>query len=218
MRNPQVPELASPEMIDSALLEIQIHLLSGLSWLQNAFGKMEVRVKDKKKFPAIFVGGDRDYLSLMPDSHLGNYCFFDIEDGEMINKDKRRMGEFTAKFGLIFWFNYEEVYPSDHGGRTIENVKRDVLKVLGLQSFKNSSLKLEKFYERKENVFKGFSGGNKRFELDDIADNDGRRPFGMLRLSGEIKYFESTKCDFATLSEEMGVNYMEIGRNFVIRG
>jgi hypothetical protein len=82
---PQIPVLKEPKMIDFVLQEIQIILATRLTWLTYVFGKAErkVELKDGKKtvFPAVYTGG-KDYLKVFPDSKIGSFCFFDIEDGE----------------------------------------------------------------------------------------------------------------------------------------
>lgn len=213
VRNPLVPNLAEPVMLDAALLEIQMHLLAGLDWLNNAFGKIERREKNARTFPAVFVGGGgngEDYINLMPDSHLGNYSFFDIEDGEDVNKFSKRSGEMEAKFNLVFWFDYKKVYPIDYELKSIENVKRDILAVFGGTGMRNSTVRIEKFYQKKENVFRGFN-------MDGIKELNAKRPYGMLRMSGEIKYFESSRCDFKELVGRLGINYTEIEIDFIVK-
>lgn len=90
VKNPSVPNLIEPKMVDLALLEIQAKLLSDLSWLNNAFGKVDLM---KEGIPCVYVGGPvgEDYLGLFPDSHLGNFCFFDFKDGETIDKFGKRV-------------------------------------------------------------------------------------------------------------------------------
>lgn len=209
INNPSVPNLYEPKMVDLALLEIQARLIGELSWLDNAFGKADL-IKDG--IPCVYVGGPvgEDYLGLFPDSHLGNYSFFDFKDGEEIDKFGKRIGEFKRRFSLIFWFDFNKVYGTGANIRTIENVKSDILSILGLTGFRNSFVRFDRFYERPQNVYSGYDYGK-------IKKEAYMRPYGCLKMEGEIKYFEANKCDLSTLSDQLGINYMKIGESFVIK-
>ena len=209
VKNPSVPNLIEPKMVDLALLEIQAKLISELTWLDNAFGKAHI-INDG--VPQVYVGGPvgEDYLSLFPDSHLGNFCFFDFIDGETIDKFGKKSGEFEREFSLIFWFDFTKVYGASSYIRTVENVKQDVLEILGLTGFRNSTVRFHKFYERVANVYKGYDSNK-------IKKEAYMRPYGCFRLEGSIKYFEANRCNLSTLSDQLGINYMKVGESFVIK-
>ncbi|QDP50441.1 MAG: hypothetical protein Unbinned5350contig1001_56 [Prokaryotic dsDNA virus sp.] len=210
VRNPLLPVISEPRLIDLALVEIQARISTKLAWVNNAFGKAEKK-GDSIKYPAVFVGGAKDegYLKLFPDSNLGNYCFFDFEDGEEINNFGRRSAEMERKFGLVFCFDFTKVYPTFNKNRTVENVKNEVLQVLGKTGFKGSTFRINEFHEEKQNVFKGYT-------ISEISKTANMRPYGFFRLSGEISYSQAGKCDLDSLQKALGINYMQIENDFEV--
>ena len=155
---PQILDLSCPALIDKALKGIQDHLTAKLSWLNYAFGKSEKQIdSDGNVYPAIYQGFN-NYINMLPDSHLGNYCFFEVEDGQ----DITRLSDYTvndnkyqADFNLIFWFDFREVY-EDHERKTIENVKEDVLAALIAANLYGVSLEVTQIYDRAENIYQGY--------------------------------------------------------------
>ena len=76
--NITIPDLSCPKLIDLALIDIQTHLTTKLSWLNFAFGRSEKLINaDGKTYPAIYQG-DNEYKDMLPDTDLGNYSFFEI--------------------------------------------------------------------------------------------------------------------------------------------
>lgn len=181
---PTIQNLSNPKLIDLALLDIQTGLVKCLGWLDYAFGKSEKQIDaNGVVYPAIYQG-DNEYLNLLPDSHLGNYCFFDIEDGQDIVE--RGLGstssyQYTANFSLICWFDFREVYPNDYEYKTVENVKADVLSALMELHPLFSSIKPGRFYDRAENIYRGYTH-------QEINRNFTKRPYGGFKLDGVLTY------------------------------
>jgi len=190
IKMPTIPQPVDPKLIDVALLEIQTALTSKLSWLNHAFGKAQklVELKEKRqvKFPAVYIGKE-DYLKMFPDSHIGNFTFFDIEDGQDIAHMGRRVQDYRTKGGLIVWFDFRTVYPNDWQQRTIENVKFDVIEAIKDTTLVQSQIRMSKSWERAEAIYKGYT--------DKEIDNQFlMRPFGGFRIDFDIKYFDRLKC------------------------
>ncbi len=194
IKNPSIPTITDPQLIDAALAEINTKLVAGLSWLNSAFGKairLEETVDGKKRaFPAIYTGETlgTEYIKLIPDSHLGNFSFFDVEDGDEAKWVGRNYDQFVSRIGLVFWFDFRDVYPSDHTTRTIDNVKATVYRLLKEMRLTKSTISFNKFHERKERVYRGYW-------VPDMDNQFYMRPYGLFRLDGEIRYREtSTPC------------------------
>jgi|VirMetMinimDraft_7_1064189.scaffolds.fasta_scaffold08928_2 hypothetical protein len=190
IRTPQIPTLAEPKLIDLALLEIQTALTAKLPWLNHAFGKAQ-RLKEERDgriviYPGVYAGSE-DYLEVFPDSHIGNFSFFDVDDGEEMNGMNRASIAFEAKIGLVVWFDYRKVYPGDWQQRSIENVKAEVIEALNTSAFRRSSVIFYKAWERSESIYKGYSD-------KEIMQQFLMRPYGGLKIEFFIKYQEKPNC------------------------
>lgn len=191
MRTPQIPTLADAKLIDKALLPIQTSLTTKLSWLNHAFGKAQ-RLKEVVEgktviYPGVYVGGE-EYLKVFPDSHIGNFTFFDIEDGEELDHKGRGNVDFSVNFGLVVWFDYRTVYQADWQQRTIENVKSEVIDALKTTLLPiGSSLRITRSWERSENIYKGYTD-------KEIREQFLMRPFGGFKLEGELQFSELSNC------------------------
>ena len=189
IRTPAVPVLVDPKLIDVALSEIQTILTTELSWLDHAFGKAQRLKRDDGAktvtYPAVYIGV-KDYLPAFPDSHIGNFAFFDIQDGEEITNGRQTV-DFEANFGLIVWFDYRSVYSADWQERSIDNVKAEVIEVLKNAVLSQSSISLVRSWERSESIYKGYTDNevDRQFLM---------RPYGGFKIEGIIKYHDQTRC------------------------
>ena len=183
------PTLDTPVLIDQALAEIGTTLLAGLSWLDKAYGKCQRLVElgeggQRLVSPFVYVGAaDQagEYLGLFPDESVGNFCFFDMEDNESIEWNAGITSRHIVTFGLIFWFDFREVYPVNHLTRTAENVKADVLQILHTKPLTLSAVRPAGFVDRVENIYAGFN--HREIEKQFLM-----RPFGGFRLNGELRF------------------------------
>ena len=205
---PQVPVLKEPKMIDFVLQEIQVILATRLTWLTYVFGKAErkVELKDNKKivFPAVYTGG-KDYLKVFPDSKIGSFCFFDVEDGQEIDMN-RINAEIESKFSVVFFFDFRKVYPSDWEERSLQHVKQQVIEVFRSSTFQFSQIRMNKIFEHAPNIYKNYT--------DKEIDNQfTMRPFGGFRIEGIIKYRETEGCTSMVLPKGIGV--MRIQSDFI---
>jgi hypothetical protein len=192
IQTPQVPTLAEPVLIDYVFEEVQQQLIAELAWLDVAFGKAQ-RVKEVVSgstivSPVVYAGGKK-YVRVFPDQHIGNFTFFDVENGEdSIIHGGAKTVQFVTRFGLVVWFDFRKVYPDDWQQRTIDNVKNDVLQAIKNSRFTRShGIRFFSFQERAERIYTGYTDKeiNQQFLI---------RPFGGFRINGEIKYKDQTKC------------------------
>lgn len=189
--NPTPIVLNDPKGIDLALFEIQTKLTgaTGLSWLTNAYGKAEYKKEIEGNstiiYPAVYAG-NKEYLKLFPDAHLGNFCFFIVDDNEEILSQSLKNRELKSKFSLIFWFDFDSVYPSPliPDEYSIENVKYQVSTFFKTNTF-SSAFEWKNTYHNGSNIYDGFT--------DKEIDNQFlMRPYGGFRLEGTITYFENS--------------------------
>lgn len=183
---PTIPTPTSPKLWDYAIAELQTELTDNISWLTAAFGKAYRQVKEvdgrRVRYPAVF-SGTGDYLNMLPDGHLGNYCWLDVldyqeatsETGELLAGYK----EFTAPIGLVFWLDLRTAYSSDYENRTIEHAKNDVLVALRAVRLTRSVLLIDRIAERTENVYRGY-------DTDEVKQQFFMFPYTGFRLEGEM--------------------------------
>jgi hypothetical protein len=187
MNNPVQPTLVTPTLFDKAFNEIGGVLTTELSWLTNAYRQAEkipIQRNNRASYePHIYVGRQdfpNEYLNLLPDEYLENHCFFLVDDGVNIAERKGQLGDFFGTYSLIFWWDYRTTHPTDHLQRTIENVKRDILVLLAKTAFKTCSITIQKTYVEAKNIYKGF-------DIQDAKQQFLMRPYGGLRIEGQIK-------------------------------
>jgi len=195
MNNPSQPTLTNPQLIDNTINGVNEKLLAGLSWLDNAFGKAQrlTKMRDGKeyKYPAIYASGgrDREYFPVFPDEHKGNYSFFDVKDGEYFeNWNPGEYAFLTVDFGIVFWYNIEDVYPTEYTTRTSENIKREILDVLSGIHVAGGKFRVTGIKERAENIYNGY-------DHNEIDNQFLMRPFGGLRIEGKLKIRVSCEAE-----------------------
>lgn len=188
MNNPVQPILVAPTLFDKAFDEIGLALTTEFSWLTNSYRKAERMPRTNEKGrtnyePHVFVGRQnytKEYLNVLPDAHLQNHCFFTVEDGETITERKGQLGDIYASFSIVFWWDFRTVYPTDHLTKTTENIKREIGVLLAKTALKTCTITQEKFWTEARNIYKGF-------DIEDAKNQFLMRPYGGLRIEGQIK-------------------------------
>lgn len=177
----RVPKQEHPRLFDVVVGEIQDGIAANIAWLDHIFGKAErlVKVINGKKYysPNIYVGGN-DYFELSPDSNVGNFCFFVLDEPQKVIFERGELNEVKAPFSLIVWFDMRKVL--DEYGRNIEAVKRQLLRTLnGEIMLKTGKMTINTIYERVENIFQGFT-------LDEVDNQFLMQPYCGFRFKGEL--------------------------------
>lgn len=191
MTNPSPYPISPVKIIDAALAQLNTRLTDGsLAWLETAYGQAEKRVKEKEgknyNYPSVYVGahGKGDYLDLMPDEHLlgvGAYSFWDVKEPVKIDVWNQDSGQLRFDAGLVVWFDFRKVYPSDWQGRTVWNVVQDVLDVLKYKTgFASIGNELE-FYYSGESIYQ-------RYTHNEIKRQFLMKPYGGFRIDMTIFY------------------------------
>jgi len=200
IRTPDVPILSNPKLVDKALGEIQTGIAAKLPWLDKVFGRVETmrRVKDGKTqtFPAVYVG-DNEYLDLMPDGHIGNYCFFVTDD---LGKKVLNIGGANVlvkmPISVIFWWDYRTAFPDDVNTSNSINVVSLVLDAFQGITTRKSSLRVTGWSDDAKQIYKGFTntdyyqGATSR----EVRQQFLMRPYGGVRIDFLLRYNDLELC------------------------
>ena len=185
-------------MVDKVIAEMQVGLVNTFDWLDAAFGRAQriTRIINGKRIvvPACYCGGwnghgENDYIEVGPDSKIGNFVFFEVDDPETI--DTGVWGRtITSPFSLIFWGNMD-VLNGEKGIRNGYWAKDYFLKFLAGRygwHLSNGSILVSRMYERAENIYRGYS-------LDEVDAQYLMQPYYGVRIEGVLKYDEFCRTE-----------------------
>ena len=195
MSNPNAPILPAPVLVDAFIAELQQILVANLPWLDAAFGRSQ-RLSKKMNgktiiTPNVYCGGwrghgENDYIEVSPDSKIGNFSFFEVNDPETVDWNYRQQMDIVTPFSLIFWFDTRRIFNAANN-RNISHLKNEILTLLngrtGLRFHTGGHLTITQIYERAENIYRGYS-------LSEIDNQFLMHPFGGLRFDGTIKMLQ----------------------------
>ena len=162
--------------------------LGELSWLNHIFGRSERLVKmveGRKYYTPNVYAKNGEYISLVPDNtELGNYCFFVLDEPQVVSVPMGLQNRLKAPFALVVWVDMRTVENKD--ARNTEYVKEQLLKTIRRAWLRHGAVSVERVYQRAENVFDGYS-------LDEVDNQFLMQPFAGLRITGELIVDE--ECD-----------------------
>ena len=181
----------APVMLDKVIGEIQTGLVENLSWLDAAFGRCQriTKMVQGKRIvvPTVYSGGKfgpNDYLEVSPDSRIGNFSFFEIEDPQTIDAGPWDR-TIRAPFALIVWFDLTRVYGVPDN-RNTEYLKAQILRVLNGRAgwhLTHGRIVLNRIYDRAENIYRGYT-------LSEIDNQYLMHPFAGFRFEGMLEFEE----------------------------
>ena len=187
------PVIPNAVMLDHVIGEIQQGLVDNIAWLDAAFGRSQRLTKNvnwtKIITPNVYCGGwnghgENDYIETSPDSKIGNFAFFEIEDPQTINAGPWAR-EIKAPFGLIVWFDLTRVY-NTASNRNTEKLKAQILHVLNGRAgwhLTGGRIIINRIYERAENIYRGYT-------LSEIDNQFLMHPYAGFRFDGILEYDE----------------------------
>lgn len=187
------PVIKNPVMLDAIIGEIQNGLIENITWLDVAFGRSQRLSKNMngKRIvtPNVYSGGwnghgENDYIEVSPDSKIGNFSFFEIEDPQTINAGPWAR-EIKTPFGLIVWFDLTRVY-GEADNRNTEKLKAEILHVLNGRAgwhLSHGRILINKIYERAENIYRGYT-------LTEIDNQFLMHPYSGMRFDGILEFDE----------------------------
>lgn len=177
----------TPHLFDRVIGEIQQGLADNIGWLDRIYGKAERLVKmynERKVYTPNWYVGNNEYELLTPDSSLGNYAFFVLEEPQQTTFNVWGKTHIKTPFSLIVWVNMNTIETNDE--RDTEAVKEEILRTLnGAIRINIGKYTINRVYERAENVFNGFS-------LDEVDNQFLMQPYCGWRFFGEMSV--STVC------------------------
>lgn len=177
----KVVKIEKPALFDRCICSLQDGLVKELPWLDHCFGRVERLVKEtngmRRYTPNIYLGKD-EYLLLLPDQGLGNFCYFVMDDPEDVQWNVGERSRLQGTFSLVVWVDMRTV--EDDDTRNTEAVKAQILRALnGGIWVRSGSISVEEIYSRAENVFNGFT-------LDEVDNQFLMSPFAGWRFEGTI--------------------------------
>lgn len=193
MATNNAPIIQNPVMLDRIIGEIQTGLVDNIPWLDVAFGRSQrlTKMLNGKRIitPNVYCGGwnghgPNDYLEVSPDSKIGNFSFFEIEDPQTIDAGLWAR-EIKAPFGLIVWFDLTRVYDVPDN-RNTEQLKAQILRVLNGRAgwhLSDGRIAINRIYERCENIYRGYT-------LTEIDNQFLMHPFAGFRFDGLLEFAE----------------------------
>lgn len=200
MSNSNAPILPGAILVDAMIAELQQVLAANLGWLDAAFGRAErlSKMVNGKRIvtPNVYCGGwrghgENDYIETSPDSKIGNFSFFEVNEPETVAWERGQVMDITTPFALIFWFDLRRVY-NESSNRNISEIKNEILSLLngrtGLRFHTGGHIVVNQIYERAENIYRGYT-------LSEIDNQFLMHPFAGLRFEGQITIHQP--CDGA---------------------
>ena len=193
MYNANAPIIKNPVMLDRVIAEIQTGLVENLPWLDVAFGRSQrlTKMMNGKRIitPNVYCGGwnghgANDYIETSPDSKIGNFAFFEIEDPQTIDAGPWAR-EITVPFALIVWFDLTRIY-DEADNRNTEYIKAQILRVLNGRAgwhLTGGRIVVNRIYERAENIYRGYS-------LSEIDNQFLMHPYAGFRFEGTMQFDE----------------------------
>ena len=187
------PVIPNAVMLDRVIGDIQQGLVDNISWLNAAFGRSQrlTKMMNGKKIvtPNVYCGGwnghgENDYIETSPDSKIGNFSFFEIEDPQTIDAGPWAR-QIKAPFGLIVWFDLTRVY-NTATNRNTEKLKAQILHVLNGRAgwhLSGGRIIINRIYERPENIYRGYT-------LSEIDNQFLMHPYAGFRFDGILEYDE----------------------------
>ena len=180
-------------MLDRVIGEIQTGLTENISWLDVAFGRAQrlAKMMNGKRIitPNVYCGGwnghgPNDYIEVSPDSKIGNFSFFEVEDPQTIDAGPWAR-EIKAPFSLIVWFDLTRIYDSA-ANRNTEKLKADILHVLNGRAgwhLSEGRVTVTRIYERAENIYRSYT-------LSEIDNQFLLYSFAGFRFEGVLEFAE----------------------------
>ena len=193
MEQINAPVIPNAVMLDRVIGDIQQGLVDNISWLNAAFGRSQrlTKMMNGKKIvtPNVYCGGwnghgENDYIETSPDSKIGNFAFFEIEDPQIIDAGPWAR-QIKAPFGLIVWFDLTRVY-NTATNRNTEKLKAKILHVLNGRAgwhLSGGRIIINRIYERPENIYRGYT-------LSEIDNQFLMHPYAGFRFDGILEYDE----------------------------
>lgn len=168
----------NPHLFDRAINAIEEELSDRVAWLNKIFGNAERLIKQidgVRYYTPNWYNSDNDYTLLAPDSRLGNFAFFVLDEPIDLDFMQADRATCTTPFSLIVWGDMRTIAAD----RDKELAKQDILQALATMRIREGRFTINRIYEKAENVFEGFT-------FDEIENQFLMHPFAGWRFEGEM--------------------------------
>lgn len=187
MNIPAIPKPVTISFFDKVVTQIQDILKSEVFWLDHSFGQSQQLVTKKNKrdfyYPGVHIGNGT-YVDVLPNQSLGNYSFFILDDPYTIEYHPHVKNRITVNFGLIFWLNLKDVFPSSND-RNIETIKEQLLDILTNKMLLNyGRITVNRIQQQARNIYREYS-------LKEIDSQFLMFPYAGLRFDGVMSLKEN---------------------------
>ena len=177
----------TPKLFENVAIEMRTKLLAHFDWLTNAYLIAERRIKRdgdgrELRYPAVQVRGT-EYVNLLPDAHLKNHSYIETGGTDAIDYHRAR-SQVQTEVGLVFFFNYRDLYPAEWQSSTIERVKSDVLDFFAQTAFSTAQIKPIRFLDTAPGIYQDY-------DYWEINHQFLMKPYGALRVDLSINYFQN---------------------------
>lgn len=176
----------NPVLIDGVIAEIQAQMAQKIEWLNNIFGRVERLVKHvngQTIYSANQYKGGNEYTLIAPDSGLGNFVFFVVDEPETLEYHRGDRTHYTTPFSVVFWVDMRTIASGEN--RNTEAVKQEIVRFLNNElRLRYGRMYVNRIFNRAESIFKGFT-------LDEIDNQFLMQPFCGWRFEGEIEFYDT---------------------------
>jgi|OM-RGC.v1.018840366 hypothetical protein len=174
------------QLFDVAAEDIRSRL-SGLSWMDNAYGRAETVYKgtgrERRRVLAVYQG-DNEYTELYPRTEIGNFSYL-VLDGpvQVTSLSATNLFQGRADASLVVFFDFRDV--GTEANLTAQNVANEVLTRINT-GLRQCQIRVNNYTDDIEQVFAPM----------DLTDREPAllmRPFGALRFRLTLTW--KTRCD-----------------------
>lgn len=167
--------------LDDVFNEFSEQLQEYLPWLENCFGIVKSVKRDGHEEP-VLLSHKNEYVSVFPDTRLGNYSFFDIESTQtFVSWNKGRAPILKVPFSLILWYDLSNIEGHE---RSVEQIKREVSTAMWQKiTLRLSSFRLTGISTDANRIFGKFyrTGMETKYLM---------HPYGAMKFSGNVYFSE----------------------------
>lgn len=181
----RIPRVVNPKLSDKVIDGFQTSLGDNIPWLDYVFGRAQTLIKKVKssyvKYPAVYIKKN-EYQPTEPDSGLGNFCFFKIDDDTDIDFNMGQSNKHMVPFDLIIWFNTDNIIEGENTPQSsVENI---ILNHITNDMFiPYGNVIISNISRSASDVFSGY----------DIKESDSQffmHPYSGLRISGTFQMYD----------------------------
>lgn len=184
----RTPVVADPlALLEAGFAPTLSDIETALPWLTRCYGvatKLEKTGTDGKgkiMYPAVFAGGT-EYINLLPDEALGNYCYIDVEDGAELLRTTHRVRGVKAKAAFVFWLDVRKGFgATDPDTISVSALIDSADAVLHRLQSPGLRTQVTRYWVRSEHIYRGYT-------VNEIEHQFLMRPYAGFRIDLDVVY------------------------------